>query len=64
MAAVTEVYRRAIDQGNVTRDMAEKLMTAFNRQGFTDGYYTGRRNAMFGNRRKEDVTAAPAAFGR
>ena len=51
VAAVTEVYRRAIDQGNVTRDMAEKLMTAFNRQGFTDGYYKGQTGPhMFGYR--------------
>jgi len=51
VAAVTEVYRRAMDQGNVTRDMAEKLMTAFNRQGFTDGYYKGQTGAhMFGYR--------------
>ena len=51
VAAVTEVYRRAIDQGNVTRDMAEKLMTAFNRQGFTDGYYKGQTGShMFGYR--------------
>ncbi len=51
VAAVTEVYRRALDQGNVTRDMAEKLMTAFNRQGFTDGYYKGTPGPhMFGYR--------------
>ena len=51
VAAVTEVYRRAMNQGKVTRDMAEKLMTAFNRQGFTDGYYKGHIGPhMFGYR--------------
>ena len=59
VAAVTEVYRRAIDQGNVTRDMAEKLMTAFNRQGFTDGYYKGQTGAhMFGYREEKSENAA------
>ena len=59
VAAVTEVYRRAIDQGNVTRDMAEKLMTAFNRQGFTDGYYKGQTGQhMFGYRDEKSDNAA------
>ena len=51
VATVTAVYRKAIDEGQVTRPMMEALMTAFNRQGFTDGYYTSRidRN-MFGIR--------------
>jgi len=51
VAAVTGVYRRAIDTGSVTRDMQQTLFTAFNRQGFTDGYYAGRTgSAMFGVR--------------
>ncbi len=51
VAAVTRVYREAMDQGNVTRPMMETLYTAFNRQGFTDGYYTGRTGPdMFGIR--------------
>ena len=51
VAAVTGVYRQAIDSGNVTRQMMDTLHTAFNRQGFTDGYYTGRTGAdMFGIR--------------
>ena len=51
VATVTSVYRKAIDEGRVTRDMEQDLLTAFNRQGFTDGYYTGEigRN-MFGIR--------------
>ena len=51
VAAVTGVYRRAIDEKRVPREMMENLTAAFNRQGFTDGYYTGRTgSAMFGVR--------------
>ena len=51
VAAVTGVYRQAIDEGKVTRQMMDMLHTAFNRQGFTDGYYTGRIGQdMFGIR--------------
>ncbi len=50
VAAVTQVYRKAIDTGKVTRDMQEQLSTAFNRQGFTD-YYSGNTGRhMFGIR--------------
>ena len=51
VAAVTQVYRQALDSGIVTKAMERQLHTAFNRQGFTDGYYTGRTGAgMFGVR--------------
>ena len=51
VAAVTGVYRRALDSGQVTREMMDTLSAAFSRQGFTDGYYTGRTGqAMFGIR--------------
>ena len=54
VAAVTQVYRHAIDSGNVTKAMEQQLHTAFNRQGFTDGYYAGNTGShMFGVR--EDV---------
>jgi putative protease len=51
VATVTRVYREAINAGYVTPKQENQLLTAFNRQGFTDGYYqkrTGR--AMFGIR--------------
>lgn len=57
VAAVTRVYRQAIDTGEVTKDMMETLFAAFNRQGFTNGYYTDRVDLkMFGVRedQKED----------
>ncbi|MGM9660813.1 MAG: DUF3656 domain-containing protein [Faecousia sp.] len=51
VATVTAVYRKAMDEKQVTRPMMEALMTAFNRQGFTDGYYTSRVDRkMFGVR--------------
>ena len=51
VATVTKVYRDAIDSGNVTRQQEKQLLTAFNRQGFTDGYYAGRTGPhMFGVR--------------
>ncbi|MBQ6839263.1 MAG: U32 family peptidase [Oscillospiraceae bacterium] len=51
VAAVTQVYRYAIDSGNVTKAMEQQLHTAFNRQGFTDGYYAGNTGShMFGVR--------------
>ena len=58
VATVTAVYRKALDEKMVTRSMMEALMTAFNRQGFTDGYYTGRVDRkMFGVR--EDTRDDP-----
>ncbi len=51
VATVTGAYRHALDGGEVTRPMMTALMNAFNRQGFTDGYYTGRIGPeMFGIR--------------
>ncbi|MBE6982034.1 MAG: U32 family peptidase [Ruminococcaceae bacterium] len=59
VAAVTRVYRQAIDSGNVTRDMEQQLHTAFNRQGFTDGYYKAQTGtAMFGYR--DEKSDSPA----
>ena len=57
VAAVTGTYRKAIDQGNVTSQMMQTLYAAFNRQGFTDGYFVGRTGPdMFGTRQdKEDA---------
>ena len=59
VAAVTDVYRKALDTGEVSRPMMEALLKAFNRQGFTDGYYTGTTGKnMFGIREEkaEDAT--------
>ena len=51
VAAVTEVYRKAINEGSVGAEELRKLRLAFSRQGFTQGYYEkalGRE--MFGTR--------------
>ena len=64
VASVTGVYRKAIDEGKVTRGMMDELYTAFNRQGFTDGYYMARTGPdMFGVREetKEDPAWVKAA---
>jgi putative protease len=51
VATVTRVYRQALNSGNVTKAMVSDLHTAFNRQGFTDGYYAGNIGKhMFGIR--------------
>ena len=64
VATVTAVYRKALDEGQVTKPMMDALMTAFNRQGFTDGYYTSRVDKkMFGVRKdtREDPEWLQAA---
>ena len=54
VAAVTGVYRKALDTGVVTEEMMRTLYNAFNRQGFTDGYYTGKLGKnMFGIREEQ-----------
>ena len=54
VATVTSVYRRAIDEGRANEVMMEQLRLAFNRQGFTDGYYKGQTGPeMFGIREDE-----------
>ncbi len=51
VAAVTGVYRQALDSGVITQQMVDTLTAAFNRQGFTDGYYNEQPGqAMFGIR--------------
>ena len=63
VAAVTRVYRQALGTGNVDRAMMDTLYAAFNRQGFTDGYYAGRIGAdMFGVR--EDTSEDPGWLRR
>ena len=59
VATVTRVYRQALDEGNVTRAMEKALYDAFNRQGFTSGYYAADKGPqMFGIR--DDKTENPA----
>ncbi len=54
VATVTAVYRKALDEGVVTKTMMDALYAAFNREGFTDGYYTGKVDLnMFGTRKDQ-----------
>ncbi len=65
VATVTRVYRQALDQGNVTRSMEKALFDAFNRQGFTNGYYAGDCGPhMFGIREDKTENAAWARAAR
>ena len=58
-AAVTSL-RKAVSGESYDE---ETLKSVFSRSGFTDGYLTEKRDlTMFGYRKKEDVTAAPAVF--
>ncbi|MCD8382965.1 MAG: U32 family peptidase [Clostridiales bacterium] len=57
VAIVTRVYADALREGRQpTREELDALTNAFNRQGFTDGYYMGRTGPeMFGVREKEQI---------
>ncbi|MDE7289817.1 MAG: U32 family peptidase [Oscillospiraceae bacterium] len=60
VAAAVTACRAALD--GKEPDL-ETLQAVFSRSGFTDGYITGETGtAMFGYRRKEDVTAAEAVL--
>ena len=58
-AIVTGIYHRAAHEGvaPTEKDM-ELLRLAFSRDGFTDGYYTGKKQDMLGIRGEEDKDAA------
>ena len=59
VAAVADVYSKAAQSGDVTPEMMDQLYTAFNRQGFTDGYYQEKIGQnMFGVRLEEGENKA------
>ncbi len=58
-AAVTSL-KNALDGNSYNKDM---LRSVFSRNGFTDGYLTGKRDiSMFGFRSKDDVTSAASVL--
>lgn len=59
VAAAVTALRQA---RNGEKPDMESLRAVFSRSGFTDGYYTGKRQGLFGVREKEDVTAAAAVL--
>lgn len=66
VATVTNVYRRVLDGEPITKEMVDALSAAFNRQGFTDGYYSGQTGQnMFGVRedKYDDAKWLSAARG-
>ena len=62
----TRVWRRLLDERRAaTPDEMRELSSLFSRQGFTDGYYTGRYRSMGGIRTEEQKAAdAPPFPGR
>ncbi len=54
-AAAVTALKTAREGGKPSMDT---LKAVFSRSGFTDSYYTGTRENIFGTREKEDVTAA------
>ena len=54
VAAAVTALRMALDG---QQPDLETLQAVFSRSGFTDGYFTGKKQNMFGYRRKEDVLA-------
>lgn len=57
VAAAVTACKRAID-GIYSPNDEKILKSVFSRSGFTDGYFTGTRQNMFGTRQKDDVVAA------
>ena len=54
VAAAVTALRQALSGEQPDLD---RLQAVFSRSGFTDGYFTGKKQKMFGFRRKEDVLA-------
>lgn len=63
---VTSIYRRLLDEGRgANEEELAELRRAFSRQGFTDGYYTGKlASGMTGVRSEEDKRATRAVSSR
>ena len=57
VAAAVSACKKAIN-GAYSPEDENALKNIFSRSGFTNGYFTGERQDMFGTRRKEDVVAA------
>ncbi len=56
VAAVVHNFKNALNSNSYDKEL---LKSVFSRSGFTDGYFTGKRNVdMFGIRTKDDVIAS------
>lgn len=49
VATAVGVYRKALDGKKITADDREALLNAFNRSGFSEGWYSGGKNMMSGS---------------
>lgn len=59
VSAAVKACREGLENGRVSDKTAESLKEVFSRNGFTDGYYKGKRDKnLFGYRQKEDVVSA------
>ncbi|MDE5885033.1 MAG: U32 family peptidase [Oscillospiraceae bacterium] len=59
VAAAVTAFRMALDGRQPDLKLLESV---FSRNGFTDGYFTDKKQNMFGFRRKEDVLAGQQVF--
>lgn len=59
VAAAVTAYRNALD--GTAPDM-NTLKAVFSRNGFTDGYFTGKRKNMFGMRDRDDVMSSASVL--
>ncbi len=57
VAAAVTACKNAVN-GNYSESEEARLKSVFSRSGFTDAYFTGKRNNMFGTRGKDDVLAS------
>lgn len=57
VAAAVTSYKKALGNTLDNSDILS-LKSIFSRTGFTDGYFTGKRENMFGYRQKDDVLSA------
>lgn len=62
-ACVTACKESIANDGKIDNKLKKDLKAVFSRSGFTKGYYQDKVGPwMFGTRKKEDVTSAPAAL--
>lgn len=63
VAVVTSVYRRLLDEHRApTAEEQQMLADAFSRDGFTDGYYRGKKGAAMFGVRPENAPEPKALF--
>ena len=57
VAVVTKAYRAALDGAHITAESMQELEAVFSRQGFTQGYFEGKKGAdMFGTRQEAEAS--------